>query len=100
MELNKLNSQDLSTVQNAQLAFISGIKQTAQAELLRTNPEEDSSSSEAFNKLKLLVADSVEPGRAGYIEALKAAVANGEFNPSAKDIANSMFEDGTADLLV
>jgi anti-sigma28 factor (negative regulator of flagellin synthesis) len=100
MELNKLNSQDLSTVQNAQIAFISGIKQSAQAELISINPEADTASSEEFNKLKALVAASVEPGRAGYIEVLKAAVANGEFNPSAKDIANSMFEDGTADLLV
>jgi anti-sigma28 factor (negative regulator of flagellin synthesis) len=100
MELNKLNSQDLTAVKNAQLAFHAGINQSAQAELLSTDPDGDSASTEAFNKLKSVVAEALEPGRAGYVEALKVAIASGEFNPSAQDIADAMFEDGTADFLV
>lgn len=99
MEVKNINSQDLETVKQAQLAFQESIKQEAKAEVLGTHVALDSASTGSFDALKTKVASSSEPGRAGYLEALKDAIASGEFNPSSHDIAASMFEDGTSEFL-
>lgn len=100
MELRNINSNDLESVKQAQVAFQETIKQTAKAEVLGSNELlVDTASTNSFNALKASVANSDEPGRAEYVQALKAAIAAGELNISAEDIASAMFEDGTAELL-
>ena len=99
MEVKNINSQDSEAVRQAQVAFQETIKQEAKADVLGSGSVLDSASTSSFDALKEKVASSSEPGRPGYLEALKNAISSGEFNPSGTDIASSMFEDGTADFL-
>ena len=54
----------------------------------------DSTSSSQLDALKAQTEKSEEPGRAAYIEQLKAAVANGEYEVSSDDLADALLKDG------
>ena len=63
-------------------------------------PVSDSASVSELEKLKNQAISAEEPGRAAYIESLKAAVAKGELDVTSDVLANSLIDDGFLDFLI
>ena len=102
MDLNGVGQKNIDEINKPSVLW-SNPTEEKQAEEKVTgdvSTAKDAASSEALEKLKLQTLEAQEPGRAAYLEKIKAAVANGSYDVPADKLADSLIEDGFLDFLI
>jgi anti-sigma28 factor (negative regulator of flagellin synthesis) len=101
MDLHGIGQKNIEDVNADSLWLANTTKEKKEGTLIEDLiPATDSSSVSELEKMKNKALEAQEPGRAAYLEKLKAAVANGTFEVSSDKLADALIDDGFIDFLV
>jgi anti-sigma28 factor (negative regulator of flagellin synthesis) len=101
MDINGIGQKNIDDIKADSLWLTSTKPEKKEGSLIEDLiPGADSASVSELDKLKNQAAEAQEPGRAAYLEKLKAAVAEGKFDVATEDLADSLIDDGFINFLI
>ena len=101
MDLHGLGQKSIEDITADSLWLKSTVKEKKEGSLVEDLlPGLDSASASELEKLKLQSLEAQEPGRAAYIESLKAAIANGDYEVATDKLADALIDDGFSEFLI
>lgn len=94
MDINGVGQKTIEEISADSLWLTSSTKEKEDTSFIEDLiPSLDTAASSELEAMKAQIEKAQEPGRAAYLESIKAAIANDEFDVSAKDIVDGMSDD-------
>ncbi len=102
MDLNAIGQKNIEEISSGSLWFTKGTKEgdDTGSILEDVSSNYDSARATQLDSLKSEVKKAQEPGRAAYLEALKAAIADGDDLVSSDRLADALISDGFLEDLI